>query len=207
MVRLVIEPTNNNPTTIDPNRPIVNSSASCDNPTSVPSIANGSTINQNYSNYVMSIASRETGFSGSEASTDRYNQVSNNSNVPNGVNNGMSVSDAQAKYGDYGFFQTNQADVDDAVRHGVDPSVASAMNNGGGNGNYSLDQQANATAEYIRVRYPAAYDAASRGDYDTANSMLKGKWPSLPGGRSHRAGNDACANAILAGNSTGGNGA
>jgi hypothetical protein len=188
----------------------------CD-PTKYGSIANGSTINQNFSNYVMSIGARETGFSDKEANTDFYNQISpgggsspkiydsngkvvgyHNSNVARGVNKeGLTLEQAQAKYGDYGYFQTNQNDVDHAIKLGVPPDKAAAMNNGGGNGKYTVEQQAEATALYIQKLNPAAAEAAANGDYAKANSLLNGKWPSLPGGKSHKSGNDACANSFL----------
>lgn len=156
-------------------------------------------LNDNLTKFAMSIGARETGFSASEASTDRYNQASNNSNVRNAVAGGMSLSDAQAKYGDYGYFQTNQADVDDAIRRGVPASIAQAMNNGGGRGNYSAAQQTTAVVEYIKVLNPSAAAAASKGDWTTANSLLNGKWPSLPGGKSYRSGNEAAAQKFLTG--------
>jgi hypothetical protein len=154
-------------------------------------------LNDNLTKFAMSIGARETGFSASEASTDRYNLASNNSNVRDAVAGGMSLSDAQAKFGDYGYFQTNQADVDDAIRRGVPAPIAQAMNNGGGRGNYSAAQQTAAVAEYIKVLNPTAAAAASSGDWTTANSLLKGKWPSLPGGKSYRPGNDAEAQKYL----------
>ncbi len=183
---------------------------SCANPSGIGSIADGQ-INQNFSNYVMSIGARETSFSAREANSDYYNQVETvpgqsyaNSNVRRGVQQeGLTLEQAQARYGDYGYFQTNQADVEHAVRLGVPRDTASAMNNGGGNGNYTPQEQARATALYIQAYNPEAAAAASRGDYDTANRLLNGKWPSLPGGRSHRPGNDACANRFLQGSSNG----
>lgn len=183
---------------------------SCANPSGIGSIADGQ-VNQNFSNYVMSIGARETSFSAREANSDYYNQVETvpgqsyaNSNVRRGVQQeGLTLEQAQARYGDYGYFQTNQADVEDAVRLGVPRDTASAMNNGGGNGNYTPQEQARATALYIQAYNPEAAAAASRGDYATANRLLNGKWPSLPGGRSYRPGNDACANRFLQGSSTG----
>jgi hypothetical protein len=73
------------------------------------------------------------------------------------------------------------------------------MNNGGGRGNYTPEQQARAVAQYIKAFKPEAAAAASRGDFATANALLKGKWPSLPGGKSHRPGQDAKANVWLNG--------
>jgi len=164
-------------------------------------------LNDNLTKYAASIGARETGFGAKEANSDYYNAVETvkgqsyrNSNVARGVKSeGLTLAQSQAKYGDYGFFQTNQNDVEDAVRRGVPRDVASAMNNGGGRGNYSVAQQTNAIGQYIKKYKPEAAAAAARGDWDTANSLLKGKWPSLPGGKSHRPGNDAKANAFLTG--------
>jgi hypothetical protein len=164
-------------------------------------------LNDNLTKYAASIGARETGFDAKEANSDYYNAVSTvkgksyrNSNVARGVQReGLTLAQSQAKYGDYGFFQTNQNDVEDAVRRGIPRDVASAMNNGGGRGNYSVAQQTNAIAQYIKKYKPEAAAAAGRGDWGTANSLLNGKWPSLPGGQSHRPGNDAKANAFLTG--------
>jgi hypothetical protein len=162
-------------------------------------------LNDNLTKFIASIGARETSFNANEANSDYYNAVSTvpgqsyrNSNVARGVQQeGLTLEQAQAKYGDYGFFQTNQNDVEDAVRRGVPREIASAMNNGGGRGNYTVAQQTNAIAEYIKKYKPEAAAAASRGDWSTANSLLNGKWPSLPGGKSHRPANDAKANSFL----------
>ena len=172
----------------------------------------GEDIDPNFANFVMSIGARETSFSAKEANSDYYNAVSTvpgkngsyrNSNVARGVQKeGMTLEDAQKKYGDYGFFQTNQWDVDHAVRLGIPRDVASAMNNGGGRGNYTAEQQARSVALYIRTWKPEAEAAAKAGDYAKANALCKGKWPSLPGGGSHKPGQDAGANKWLSGSKT-----
>lgn len=46
----------------------------------------------------------------------------------------------------------------------------------------SYDQQAAATQAYIKRFYPDAARAIESGDYGKAGVMLKGEWPSLPGG-------------------------
>ena len=146
-----------------------------------------SPTNNPVTNYIYSIGARETGFSDAEANSNAYNQGGNNTNV--------------AAYGqagaDYGYYQMNQQQVDQAIKNGMDPSVAAALNNGGGNGGYTLEQQTAALQQYIQIEKPAAYAAIQSGDYDTANSILKGQWPSLPGGLSHRSGNDSFANNYL----------
>jgi hypothetical protein len=162
-------------------------------------------IDENLAKYVMSIGARETSLDPQQAKDDYYNAVSTvpgksyrNANVANGVKNeGLTLAQAQAKYGDYGFFQTNQNDVEHAIRLGIPRNIASAMNNGGGQGSYTLQEQAKATALYIKAYRPEAANAAARGDWSTANAILKGKWPSLPGGKSHRPELDGKSNAFL----------
>ncbi|MCC8963777.1 hypothetical protein H8A95_16015 [Bradyrhizobium sp. Pear76] len=46
----------------------------------------------------------------------------------------------------------------------------------------SYDEQSDATKRYIERFYPKAAEAIARGDYQGAEQMLKGEWPSLPGG-------------------------
>lgn len=156
-------------------------------------------LDENVARYIGSIGARETGFSDKEADTDANNRVHNNSNVRRGVHNGMSEEDARAKYGDYGYFQTNQNDVDHAIRLGVSPHIARALNNGGGRGGYSVEQQTRAMDAYMQRLSPEGYAAAKRGDWDTANQHFKGKWPSLPGGASHKPANDDLADRALGG--------
>ena len=149
-------------------------------------------------NVVGGIGAGETEYSDKEAATDRYNQISNNSNVRRGVQReGLTLEQAQAKYGDYGYFQMNQDNVNQAIKAGVDPSVAAALNNGGGRGNYSKTQQQAAVMAYIRAVKPNAAAAASRGDYTSSFNQLKGIWPSLPGGLSHRPALDKTRNSYL----------
>lgn len=46
----------------------------------------------------------------------------------------------------------------------------------------SYENQAAATQQYIKQFYPQAAAAIDRGDFAAAAAMLKGEWPSLPGG-------------------------
>lgn len=150
---------------------------------------NLNSVDPNALKFIRSIGARETNFRKSEADSEQYNQAGNNSNV--------------RKYGavgaDYGFFQTNQMDVQDAIRRGVPEHIAKALNNGDGKGGYTVEQQTYAMNEYLKKLNPAGYDAMVRGDWDSANKAFKGKWPSLPGGLSYRPSNDAAANAALSG--------
>lgn len=70
-----------------------------------------------------------------------------------------------------GFFQFLSGTRDRAIRAGLpDPGV----------GDYAA--QAGATRQYIQRFYPAAAKAIEAGDFPAAERMLKGEWPSLPGG-------------------------
>jgi hypothetical protein len=71
-----------------------------------------------------------------------------------------------------GYFQFLRGTAAKARRAGIrDPRF----------GNYQ--NQAAATWEYIQRFYPDAAAAVERGDFTTAAAMLKGEWPSLPGGQ------------------------
>jgi hypothetical protein len=138
-----------------------------------------------YTNYLYSMAARESGFSEKEAMSNRYNLAGNNTNV--------------AKYGatdgaDWGYYQMNQDQVKTAIKKGMDPNIAAALNNGNGAGGYTFEQQTQAVGQYIKLVKPQAYNAAKSGNYAAADSVLKGQWPSLPGGLSYRSGNDGIAN-------------
>jgi hypothetical protein len=145
------------------------------------------TTNDPVKNYLYSIAERETGFSDAEANSNIYNQAGNNTNV--------------ARYGaagaDYGYYQMNANDVQDAINRGMKPAVAAALNNGGGSGSYTLEQQTAALTQYMQLAHPNAYAAMQTQNYDQANALLKGQWPSLPGGLSYRPANASAANKYL----------
>ena len=80
-------------------------------------------------------------------------------------NEGNPTSSAQ------GYFQFLRGTAADAKRMGIpDPRF----------GSYA--QQAAATKAYIEKTHPAAAAAIARGDYAGASRMLRGVWPSLPGG-------------------------
>lgn len=70
-----------------------------------------------------------------------------------------------------GYFQFLDGTASKAQRSGLpDPQ----------HGNYA--QQAAAAMAYIKKFYPQAAAAIDRGDYGKAEIMLRGEWPSLPGG-------------------------
>jgi len=76
-----------------------------------------------------------------------------------------------ARHSAAGFFQFQPDTASDAVGAGIaDPRAG------------SYDSQAAATEAFIRKFYPAAAAAIDAGRFDKAAAMLKGRWPSLPGG-------------------------
>jgi hypothetical protein len=103
------------------------------------------------------IAQGESGFSVKEANTNFYNALAGpgrNANVVREYNiNGGNLADAQAKYGDYGFFQANDATEGQTVYNylksqGKDETTAQyyrdAITNSKGTGNFSLQDQTQA---------------------------------------------------------------
>jgi len=99
------------------------------------------------------IGEGETGFDSKEANKDQYNQVNNNANVRAGVKKGMSPEQAQKSYGDYGFYQNNDATEGGTVEKyclglGQDAQTANywrrALTNDGGKGAFSAADQTQA---------------------------------------------------------------
>ena len=93
---------------------------------------------------------------------------------------GMSESDARAMYGDYGHFQMNQNDVNDAIKkYGLDPDKAKHLYGGGPGGKSTPQEQTRAMHEYMQKRYPDLYDKMKSGDpkaYEEARQKMKGMW-------------------------------
>jgi hypothetical protein len=71
-----------------------------------------------------------------------------------------------------GYFQAFPAFSSEAIADsgGIDPRDS------------SYDRAAKATWAWIQKRNPRAAEAIRRGDYDTADQLLRNTWPSLPGG-------------------------
>ena len=70
-----------------------------------------------------------------------------------------------------GYFQFNDPTMKDIRKAGLpDPRFGSWM------------QQATATWAFIQKFHPDAASAIERGDFDAAARILRGRWPSLPGG-------------------------
>jgi hypothetical protein len=114
---------------------------------------------------MVAIGASETSFNKNEAYSDKYNQPSNNANV--------------AKFGergaDYGYYQMNQMDVDDAVRLGVPRDVAQHLNGGGRFGTSSLAEQTGALHQYMTAKYTKQYG----GDWEKFRQTGSKKWHGL----------------------------
>jgi len=135
-----------------------------------------SQLNPNIIKGLYGLGMAETGFSSKEASSNASNQLETvkigdrtvsvrNSNVVKEYNkNGGDLTAAQAKYGDYGYFQVNSENNAEA---------GTSLNTG------TAAEQMVKTANYIKQINPKAYSALETGDYSNAYNLLQGVWPSL----------------------------
>jgi hypothetical protein len=148
--------------------------------------SNLSQLNPNTVKGLYALGMAETGFNSREALSNANNAAQDITDPTTGkriavrnkyvaeeyARNGGDLASAQAKYGDYGYFQVNQTDVAAATnRYGI-----ATLNSG------SAAEQMVKVSEYIKRDNPNAYAALERGDYDSAFRFLgDGKWPSLNG--------------------------
>lgn len=119
--------------------------------------------------FIRGIGMTESGLNPKEAYSERFNKASNNANV--------------RKYGqkgaDYGFYQTNGFDVEQAIKLGVDPEIAKHLNGGGKGGTSTLEEQTLAMHEYIKRKYPKVYDNLNQGSdevYEVARIAMFNHW-------------------------------
>lgn len=128
-----------------------------------------SSINPHQLAFIRGIGRTESDFSKKEAYSESYNQASNNANVRK----------YGAKGADYGYYQTNGFDVEEAIKLGVDPEIAKHLNGGGQGGKSTLEQQTLAMHEYISKKYPREYAALKSGDpdaFEAARKKMQGHW-------------------------------
>lgn len=117
--------------------------------------------------FVGAIAGSETDFNRQEAYSEKYNQPSNNKNV-------KELGQAGA---DYGYFQMNQKDIDEAVRLGVPPEIAKNLAGGGAHGNVPIEDQSRAVMEYMKKRWPNEFEKFGQtGDFEAMRKTAAGKW-------------------------------
>ena len=144
------------------------------------------TVNENLSKYVMSMGARETEFqdtgpngqNGDSCNIIKPGDPCHNHTLANNADKYPSLEENRAQNGDYGYFQNNQNDVEHAKRLGIDPEVASCLNNrrGGRDGSCTMEEQACAQAKYLQAAHGSAAEQASAGNFSTADGMLDNKW-------------------------------
>lgn len=138
------------------------------------------------------IAQGESGFSVKEANTNFYNALTGpgrNANVVREYNiNGGNLADAQAKYGDYGFFQANDATEGQTVYNylksqGKDETTAQyyrdAITNNKGTGNFSLQDQTQAAVYLFAGDKKLAGTKAALDQLDSNDPNFKQKAANL----------------------------
>jgi hypothetical protein len=150
-----------------------------------------SDIDANQLKFVRAIAQSETNWDRKEAYTDRNNVPNDvwdgkrlikkgNANVRNAMARGMSEEEAKAEYGDYGHFQMNRHDVNEAIKkYGLDPNIAKHLYGGGAGGNSTPQEQTRAMHHYLSKRYPEIYERLKTGDpkaYEDARNAMSGMY-------------------------------
>jgi hypothetical protein len=117
--------------------------------------------------FARAIGRTETDFNADEAYTDKYNKPSNNANVRRYGQSGA----------DYGYFQMNARDVDEAVsKYGMDRDVARHLAGGLGEDS-TLEQQTAAVSQYMRLRWPKQFDRlVNQDDFEGMRRATQGTW-------------------------------
>jgi hypothetical protein len=117
--------------------------------------------------FTRAIGRTETDFSRKQAYAENLNQPGTNKNVAR-------LGKAGA---DYGYYQMNQEQVDDAVnRLGMSRDMAQHLT-GGPYHDSTLEQQTSAVAEYMKRRWPNEYkDLIEKNDYQRMLHATRGTW-------------------------------
>ena len=110
---------------------------------------NINTIDKNMLKYLAGIGHYESGFDPTEAYSNKYNSKKN----PN-------VAQYGSRGADYGYYQVNQLQVDEALKYGI-----KNLNTG------TLEQQTVAMSQYIQKRYPDQYQQILAGNFKAADSI------------------------------------
>jgi len=120
-------------------------------------------INKAQLAFIRGLGMTETHFRNEEAYSERYNKPSNNANV--------------RKYGqagaDYGYYQTNELDVKDAIRRGVPKEIARHLHGGGRGGKSTIEEQTLAMHEYLKKLYPKEYNRLEKDPSPKAFEALR----------------------------------
>jgi hypothetical protein len=154
----------------------------------------------NVMRYLASLGAAETGFeskymdsnkitdngfyldsNGEKVLVTDSNDLKYNSNVYKGVTEeGLSLDNSIARYGDFGYYKTNYEQQQMFTNKLKSAGYGSSLTLNTG----SASEQTQKMALYLQLQYPTAYQAIQNGDYKAANDVLRGAWPSLPGGKS-----------------------
>lgn len=130
--------------------------------------AGGNDIPTNLLAFTRGLGKTESNFNRSEAYSERLNLASNNANVrrlgPRGA--------------DYGFYQMNATDVDEAVnKYGMSPDQARHLSGGGAGGKSSLDEQTYAVATMLARAHPEAVkNLVEKNDFSGMQRAVGKKW-------------------------------
>jgi hypothetical protein len=132
----------------------------------------------NQMGFIGAIGATETDFSRKEAYSEKYNQPGGG-----GINRNIAASPREAaKFADYGFFQMNQAQVNQAVKMGMDPATAKHLHGGGPGGRSTLSEQVGALHEYMQLKYGKLYEDVAGGSkqaFETLRRQAGQEWHGL----------------------------
>lgn len=145
-------------------------------------------IDPNQLSFLRGIGAGETGYNQKEAYSDVHNSPND---VYDAQGRRIKVGNANVrKYGDrgadYGYYQNNEMDVEDAIKHGVPPEVARHLHGGGQGGKSTIQEQTLAMHEYIKRKYPEIYEGLKSGTpeaFEAARRAMEGKWFALRNNR------------------------
>ncbi len=115
---------------------------------------------------IAAIGQSETGFNTKEAYSDFYNDPRKRIGGKRNPGYNANVAKIGASGADYGFFQMNQTDVDDAIKRGMDPDIAKHLRGGGKEGTSSPDDQVAALHQYLSLRYPSYAQLGATGEFE-----------------------------------------
>jgi hypothetical protein len=115
---------------------------------------------------IAAIGESETGFNRKEAYSDFYNDPRKFIGRKRNPGYNANVAKMGERGADYGFFQMNQTDVDDAIRRGMDPEMAKHLMGGGKQGTSSPDEQVAALHQYLSLKYPSFNQLGETGQFE-----------------------------------------
>ena len=125
---------------------------------------------------IAAIGQSETGFNRKEAYSDFYNDPRKRIGGKRNPGYNANVAKIGASGADYGFFQMNQTDVDDAIKRGMDPDMAKHLTGGGKEGTSSPDDQVAALHQYLSLKYPSYSHLGETGQFEEFRKAASHQW-------------------------------